>query len=74
MVGILAISSVAVRHRFDRYGTDPDQTFHFDAECRSRSHPTPNFSHVGKFEFVFLLFKGVSVHVVLFFSSASKVR
>ncbi len=40
---ILAIKSVAVRHRFD---IDLDQTFHFDAQCRSRSHPTPSFSQL----------------------------
>jgi hypothetical protein len=50
--GIRAISSILVRHRFD---TDPDPTFHFDAECRSRSHPTKFFLCWKIWHFSFLL-------------------
>jgi hypothetical protein len=53
-------------------GTDPDPTFHFDANPDSSPVPADSLTLVEK-SFFFYLFTAVLVYIVLSFSSASSV-
>jgi hypothetical protein len=57
------LTSVGDRHRDD---SDPELTFSFEAypDPAPDSNPTPSFTHVGKSEKYFLLFKEVPVYIV----------
>ncbi len=48
-------------------GSNPDPTFHFDAN--PDPGPSPNFTHVGKFNFFAFIHKAAPVYIVVSFSS-----